>query len=137
VLLAYAHPDVITEIVGSRDLAMFTPNTITSVDQLRVELASIRERGYSVDNEEYDEGLRCIGAPVRDSSGRVVAAIGIGGPVTRVTPARIEELARVVIGAAHGLSMRLGAGHVPAWASSDTHPRDPSQFVPRGSLPSR
>jgi DNA-binding IclR family transcriptional regulator len=137
VLLAYAHPDVVAEIIGTRDLVMFTPNTITSVDQLRVELASIRERGYSVDNEEYDEGLRCIGAPVRDSSGRVVAAIGVGGPVTRVTPARIEELARVVIGAAHGLSMRLGAGHAPAWASSDTHPRDASQFVPRGSLPSR
>jgi DNA-binding IclR family transcriptional regulator len=137
VLLAYAHPDVVAEIIGSRDLVMFTPNTITSVDQLKAELASIRERGYSVDNEEYDEGLRCIGAPVRDSSGRVVAAIGIGGPVTRVTPARIEELARVVIGAAHGLSMRLGAGHTPAWASSDAHSRDPSQFVPRGSLPSR
>ena len=48
--------------------------------------------GARVDNEEYDEGLRCVGAPIVDHSGRVVAAIGIGGPVTRVTPERIELL---------------------------------------------
>ena len=137
VLLAYASPDVVDEILLTHNLPVFTPNTITNVDQLRVELASIKERGYSVDNEEYDEGLRCIGAPVRDSSGRVVAAIGIGGPVTRITPARIEDLARVVIAAAHGLSLRLGAGHAPAWASSDAHSRDASQFASRGPIPSR
>lgn len=137
VLLAYAHPDLIEELVGTRELAAFTPNTITSVEQLGVELASIRDRGYSVDNEEYDEGLRCIGAPVRDSSGRVVAAIGIGGPVTRVTPARIEDLARVVIAAAHGLSLRLGAGHAPAWASSEAQPRDAAHFATRGPLSTR
>jgi len=129
VLLAHASPDVVDGILLSGELPAFTHNTITSVDQLRIELASIKERGYSVDNEEYDEGLRCIGAPVRDSSGRVVAAIGIGGPVTRITPARIEDLARVVIAAAHGLSLRLGAGHAPAWASSDAHSRDASQFA--------
>ncbi len=137
VLLANAHPDLVNEIIGARELAAFTPNTITNVDQLAIELTSIRERGYSVDNEEYDEGLRCIGAPVRDSSGRVVAAIGIGGPVTRVTPARIEDLARVVIAAALGLSLRLGAGHAPAWASSEAQPRDAAHFPSRGSLPSR
>ena len=52
----------------------------------RSELARIRERGYAIDDEEYDEGLRCIGAGVRDHSGRVVSALGIGGPVTRITP---------------------------------------------------
>ncbi len=137
ILLAYASADVVDQILLTRELEVFTPNTITNVDQLRVELAAIRERGYSVDNEEFDEGLRCIGAPVRDSSGRVVAAIGIGGPVTRVTPARIEELARVVIAAAHSLSLRLGAGHAPAWAASDALPRDGSRLVSRGPLPSR
>jgi len=137
VLLAFASADVVDEILLTRELAVFTPNTITNVEQLRVELASIWERGYSVDNEEYDEGLRCIGAPVRDSSGHVVAAIGIGGPVTRITPARTEDLARVVIAAAHGLSLRLGAGHAPVWASADARPRDASQFVSRGPLPSR
>ncbi len=137
VLLAHASPEVVDDILLSGELTAYTPNTITDIDQLRIELASIKERGYSVDNEEYDEGLRCIGAPVRDSSGRVVAAIGIGGPVTRITPARIEDLARVVIAAAHGLSLRLGAGHAPAWASPDAHPRDTSQFASRAPFTSR
>ncbi len=83
--------------ISERGLAAFTANTITDATQLRAELAAIRERGYAVDNEEYDEGLRCIGSPVWDHNGRVVAAVGIGGPVTRITPARIEELADLVM----------------------------------------
>ncbi len=137
VLLAYARPDHVKEILLSRELEAFTPNTITNVDQLTVELVAIRERGYSVDNEEYDEGLRCIGGPVRDSSGRVVAAIGIGGPVTRITPARIEDLSRLVIASAHGLSMRLGAGHAPSWASTEAQSRDSSQLTSRSPSSSR
>jgi len=116
VLLAHARPDVVHDILGGRELAAFTANTITDVAQLTRELATIRERGYSVDDEEFDEGLRCIGAPVRDSSGRVIAAIGIGGPVTRMTPGRTDELSQVVIATAEALSVRLGAGHTPAWA---------------------
>jgi DNA-binding IclR family transcriptional regulator len=137
VLLAYASPDLAKDILLSRELEAFTPNTITNVDQLTVELVAIRERGYSVDNEEYDEGLRCIGAPVRDSSGRVVAAVGIGGPVTRITPARVDDLSRLVIASAHGLSMRLGAGHAPSWASTEAQSRDSSLFAFRGPSSSR
>lgn len=137
VLLAYASPAVVDDILATRELTAFTPNTITTVDQLSIELASIRERGYSVDNEEYDEGLRCIGAPVCDSTGRVVAAIGIGGPVTRITPSRIEDLARVVVAAARGLSLRLGAGHAPAWAAHGGRSTDSATLYPRGLTASR
>ena len=91
-------------------------NTITDPGELEAELERIRARGYAVDNEEYDEGLRCIGAPVRDHSGHVVAALGIGGPVTRITPERVEELARLVMTAAPGLSRRLGAHQSGAYA---------------------
>jgi DNA-binding IclR family transcriptional regulator len=109
VLLSHTDPDEVTRIVSERGLVGFTPNTITNLDELRTELTSIRERGYAVDNEEYDEGLRCIGAPIWDHHGSVVAALGIGGPVTRVTPSRIEELSQLVMAAARGLSRRLGA----------------------------
>ena len=80
------------------------------------ELERIRERGFAIDDEEYDEGLRCIGAGVRDHSGHVVSALGIGGPVTRVTPARVDELAELVMAAARGLSRRLGAHQSGAYA---------------------
>lgn len=115
VLMAYAPAAEVEEIIITKGLAGFTRNTITDADALRDELALIRERGYSIDNEEYDEGLRCIGAPVRDHTGAVVAAIGIGGPVTRVTPDRIDNLAEVVTRAAGALSRRLG-GATPAAA---------------------
>jgi IclR family acetate operon transcriptional repressor len=75
---------------------------------LQAELARVRKRGYAVDNEEVEEGLRCIGAPVRDFSGEVVAAISIAGPVFRVQKGRVTELARAVMRAADDLSADLG-----------------------------
>ena len=94
VLLADLPPERVTEIIAERGLAAFTPNTITDPVELTAELERIRERGFAIDDEEYDEGLRCIGAGVRDHSGHVVSALGIGGPVTRVTPARVERARR-------------------------------------------
>ena len=116
VLLADLPPERVSEIIAERGLAAFTPNTITDPDELFAELERIRERGYAVDDEEYDEGLRCIGAGVRDHSGHVVSALGIGGPVTRVTPERVDELAELVMAAARGLSRRLGAHQSGAYA---------------------
>lgn len=116
VLLADLPRERVAEIVATHGLAAYTENTITDPTQLEAELARIRERGYAVDDEEYDQGLRCIGAGVRDHSGRVVSALGIGGPVTRVTPERVEELAQLVMAAASGLSRRLGAHQSGAYA---------------------
>jgi DNA-binding IclR family transcriptional regulator len=89
----------------------FTPRTrrtITSPPALRAELERVRKRGYAIDNEEAEEGLRCIGAPVRDYSGEVVASISIAGPVFRVQKGRVAELARAVVKAAGDLSADLG-----------------------------
>ena len=113
VLLAFQPAGEVERIVAERGLEGFTPHTITDAARLDEDLAIICERGFSIDNEEYDEGLRCIGAPVWDHSRNVVAAIGIGGPVTRVTPDRIDELAALVMDAARGLSRRLGAFRPP------------------------
>jgi DNA-binding IclR family transcriptional regulator len=85
-----------------------TRRTITDPAALQAELARIRKRGYAVDNEEVEEGLRCIGAPVRDYSGEVVAAISIAGPVFRIQKGRVAALARSVVKAADDLSTELG-----------------------------
>jgi DNA-binding IclR family transcriptional regulator len=74
VLLADLPRERVAEIVAERGLAAYTPKTITDLPALEAELESIRERGYAIDDEEYDEGLRCIGAGVRDHSGHVVGA---------------------------------------------------------------
>lgn len=109
VLLAHLPASDVQAVVEQHGLGRHTRNTITDQESLAQELARIRREGYAIDNEEYDEGLRCIGAPIMDHTGQVVAALGIGGPVTRVTPERVPELARLVMVAAKGLSRRLGA----------------------------
>jgi IclR family transcriptional regulator, KDG regulon repressor len=130
VLLADQPRERVEEIVAERGLAAYTPHTITDLEGLEVELERIRVLGYAIDNEEYDEGLRCIGAPVRDHSGHVVAALGIGGPVTRITPDRVDELAELVMTAARGLSRRLGAHRSGAYAPAALRVRTTSTQEP-------
>lgn len=130
VLLADLPKPELRELVSRKGLHAYTPNTITSLADLEGELDRIREQGFAVDNEEYDEGLRCVGAPILDHSARVVAAIGIGGPVTRVTPERIEPLAEVLREAADGLSRRLGGHHPGAYGHAPIEVRTDSSSLP-------
>jgi DNA-binding IclR family transcriptional regulator len=130
VLLADLPREHVRAIVAERGLAAYTPHTITDLARLEAELERIRALGYAVDNEEYDEGLRCIGAPVRDHSGHVVAALGIGGPVTRITPDRVDALAELVMTAARGLSRRLGAHRSGAYAPAALRVRTTSSQDP-------
>lgn len=116
ILLAHLGEEAREAIIAERGLARCTPGTITDPARLRDELASIRTQGFAVDDEEYEEGLRCIGAPIVSHTGLVVAAIGIGGPVTRVTPKRVAELAELVMSAAGSLSRRMGAEQSGAYA---------------------
>ena len=133
VLLSDLGEGEVREILSAHGMASYTRTTTTDVDRLLAELADIREQGFAVDDEEYDEGLRCVGAPIRDHTGRVVAALGIGGPVTRVTPERVDELARLVINAADGLSRRLGASQSGAYTRAARRVRATTDSTPRPS----
>ena len=82
--------------------------TITSPSMFIREIESVRSNGYALDDEEREEGLRCIGAPVRDSTGEVIAAVSVAGPVFRITRDRIDALAGVVMGSAGQISASLG-----------------------------
>lgn len=66
-------------------LEPFTKNTITDHDELLDELNKIKKDGFAIDNEEFEEGLMCFAAPVRDISGDVVCAISISGPEVRLS----------------------------------------------------
>jgi IclR family KDG regulon transcriptional repressor len=89
------------------DLPRFTPRTITDLDTLRAHLEQTRRQGYAVDDEEYDYGVRCVAAPVRDYRGKVIGAIGISGPAGRMSLDRISEYARIVMEVSEGLSDRM------------------------------
>ncbi len=81
-------------------LRRYTVNTITEPDALRAELASIRARGYAIDDEEIEVGLRCVAAPIRDHSAQVVAAISVAAPVQRMSKKTVQTTIPSVVAAA-------------------------------------
>lgn len=107
-LLAFLPDSKLDDLIKRRGLRAYTRNTITTPAQLKEDLERVRRLGYAVDNEEVEEWLRCIGAPVRDYSGEVVASISIAGPNFRLTDDKIPMLAKVVIETADQLSAELG-----------------------------
>jgi IclR family transcriptional regulator, KDG regulon repressor len=135
ILLAHLADDARAEIIAERGLSRCTPKTITDAERLDSELDQIRRQGFAVDEEEYEEGLRCIGAPILGHTGQVVAAIGIGGPVTRVTPQRVGELAELVMSAAGSLSRRMGAEQSGAYAPTALRVRTQERKRREGTLP--
>ena len=90
-------------------LPRYTPATLARPAALAAELDRVAARGFALDDEERNEGMRCIAAPVRDVHDEVVAGLSISGPTSRITPARTEAIAAEVMAAAEALSQRLGA----------------------------
>ncbi len=89
-------------------LARRAANTITDRDDLRAELRRTRQRGFSIDDVENEDGIRCTGAPVFDHVGRIQAAISVAGPASRMTRQRLEELGPIVRAQADLISARVG-----------------------------
>lgn len=98
--------------LSSRDgrLPACTQHTITTVEDLRRELVSVRATGVAFDREERNIGVRCTAAPVRNHTGSVIAAISVAGPADRMTEARLLHTSHAVRTAAAQLSERLGWG---------------------------
>jgi DNA-binding IclR family transcriptional regulator len=119
--LAFQSEAVIDRVIRG-GLPRFTPNTIVEPKLLKAEFAAIRTRGYSIDDCEHEPDLRCVGAPIRNSVGRVFAAISASGPTKRVTPDRVPELARIVMTHAELLSIRLGYEPGSPGRVSDSEP---------------
>lgn len=95
-------------VLYRQPLERFTPNTITEPAELEAELAAIRDRGHGVDNAEYTVGVRCVAAPVRDHTGRVVAGMSVSVPTVRFEPDRVERARQLLVEACRDLSMALG-----------------------------
>jgi IclR family transcriptional regulator, KDG regulon repressor len=107
-MLAELSDAEVSGIVRRWGLKAITANTITTAAELKAELRAVRSRGYAIDDEEKEEGLRCVGAAVRGHSGRLFAAMSISGPAFRMTKERIPEIGQAVMGAANELSAELG-----------------------------
>lgn len=121
-LLALADEAVIEELLAE-PLRPHTPNTIINGSMLRNELETIRHRGYSTDDMENEDGVRCAAVPIRSETGEVIAAMSLAAPAYRMSLADLRRLVPHMITAAEQVSARLGhleSSQVPlvAWAST-------------------
>jgi IclR family KDG regulon transcriptional repressor len=114
-LLAYQPAETVKQVIDN-GLKRFTVNTITEEKKLLEELASIRARGYAIDDEEIEVGLRCVAAPIRDHSGQVVAAISVAAPVQRMSKKNVQMTVPSVLAAAEAISRRMG--YIPSLSTT-------------------
>lgn len=115
------------EYLQVKQLLPFTPNTITSKEQLLQELADIMKKGYSIDDEECELGARCIAAPIRNYTGKIVACISVSGPTIRMNMKQVDRLKPIIVEIASKVSKSLAYANQPL-------PQD--QMVP-ASLPAK
>ena len=108
VLLAYLPLDELQRVLSQKKLKRFTSRTITTVAAMRRELDLIRERGYAIDDTEHEPEIRCAACPIRDHSGRVVAAMSLTAPTLRMSRDRIEAMAPLVREYADRISRKMG-----------------------------
>lgn len=106
-ILAYQPPETVARVIEA-GLERFTETTITDPEALQRELELTRQRGYAIDESEHQPGLRCIGAPIRDQSGQVFAAISVSAPAWQLPLSEVDDLNKVVIYHANLISQRLG-----------------------------
>lgn len=107
VLLADLSPEDLDKALPE-NLESYTAHTITDPIQLREELAKTRGQGYAVAQEELEEGLNALAAPIHDHTGRVIAAVSIAGPAYRVTPEHLPQLVARLIRVTRQISAELG-----------------------------
>ena len=107
-IMAFLPEVKIHEIIHEDGLERFTENTITDPQILQQELKKVRKRGYAIDNIEHEEGIRCVGAPIRNHRKEVFAGISVSGPSQRFDPPRIQTMSQLVIETAEDISRKMG-----------------------------
>ena len=100
------------ELLDQSGLPRHTARTISDRKQLFAELEATRRRGYSIDDEEHADGLRCVAAVIWNENGEPWAAVSIAGPTSRLTVDRVDELGALVSSVGADITAALG-GHPP------------------------
>ena len=121
-ILAFLPEERINEIMRRTRFERFTQRTIVTAEALRMEMEKTRRRGYAVDDEELEEGLRCIAVPLLDAQRQPVAAVSVSGPSFRVTAQKLPSIANHLLQCVRGISMDMGftsanRGNRVAWTA--------------------
>ncbi|MCJ7834202.1 IclR family transcriptional regulator [Cuneatibacter sp. NSJ-177] len=107
-LLACLSGDELEEALYRCEFQKFTPNTITDLRELKRVLRVVRKQGWAMDNEEYQLGHRCVGAPIFDYRGTAVAAVSASGSIEMLSDDRLDLVISQVRKAAQDISRRMG-----------------------------
>jgi DNA-binding IclR family transcriptional regulator len=108
-MLAFQPPEVIDQIVSKIRFVSYTSKTLTSRDALMKALERVRRRGYAIDDQEIEIGVRCIGAPIFDEQRNAIAAVSVSGPASRITAPTMPEIAEHLLRCCRDISVSLGA----------------------------
>jgi IclR family acetate operon transcriptional repressor len=98
-ILAHMPERQVLDLLAAHPPRQRTPNTLVDRDAILADLAKVRERGYAIDDEEAEIGLKCVGVPIRDHHGRYSHALSISGPTARIND-RLEEITAALCAAA-------------------------------------
>ena len=108
VILANQPTEDVKRVISKEPLLKYTPNTITEPGKLMIHLLEIKNKGYAICNEELEEGIKAVAAPVKDINGKTIASITITGLSKRMSSDNIERLIKIVTDSAQEMSNKLG-----------------------------
>ena len=109
VILAALRPDQLERFLERLDLKPSTERSITEIPALKREIDEVRRAGIAFDDGEFNAEVRCVAVPVKDFTGQTIGALGISGPVWRLSIQALQSRARLVQSAADQLSAEFGA----------------------------
>ena len=109
ILLAFLPEQEFMMLYPNNDekLPTFTPNSISSVEELKKCLKKIKKQGYAIDEEEFKIGVNCLGVPIINNEGKAIAAISISGPVSRFNLFEMEKVKSMLIALSQDISKQL------------------------------
>lgn len=103
-ILAYLPEEALRSVWNSSRIIAHTPHTITKLSDMLAQAAQIRSRGYALDMEEHELGVRCIAAPILDANGNPLAAISLSAPALRLEDDRLQQLIPTVLDTAQKIA---------------------------------
>ncbi len=117
-ILAHLPANKQQEIINE-GLTKYTENTITEPEELKNEIKKIKERGYAIDNEEHQRGVRCVAAPIKNYKGKVESSLSISGPSARLPIDNLKEIGPEISKICEEISYKLGYSKTSENAFSD------------------
>ncbi len=109
-VLAFFPPPRTRAILARQGMPRYTPRTIVTASAMEREFARIRRQGYAIDDVEFEDGVRCVGAPIFDHGGNPIAAISVSAPASRMPLVRAHEVGGLVRDGVATISRAMGWG---------------------------